>query len=926
MTGASRSSVASTIGYLFADIERSTERWERAPQEMRAAVVRQGALVDALVVAHQGVVHDRAGDGVFAIFEAGNPLHCALEIQLAMQRADWSAVGGLSLRLGIHVGRRGASRDIDQPSVNRAARIMASGWGGQIVVSGEAIKAYAHPPGASFVDLGVCHFQGIDEPLQLSGLIHPGMERREFPPLRSHLVQTVEIPQAAGFFVGREREIEEISALLTKRRLVTLVGPGGIGKTRLAAHLAAAQSLVRPVAFVSLDSAANEDDVVAAIAAELRFPFHGAKPREEQLIDYLRTRPTFFVLDNGDAVAGKAGVVDRLIRAGAAVLATSREPLQVADECHYRLEGLRFADEAETFGSASSAFELFAFEAKAQGAEFSREAGALETFQSICRLLDGSPLALRLVARWSRFLGLSDILAQLQADASFLSADDGGGVGSLKGVFDGSWRLLNDDQRRALMRLSVFAGPFDWSAARYVADVDLATYAALADKSLLEEDRQRRFYIHPLIRFYAREKLKLAGDDERLSLRRYSDHYLDKVRAAGEIMTASDRGAAFDELARELHNVRAAYNHAQTICSDRIRKTIPALHEFLMQSSRLREAVDLFSAESSDHQVRVLQDGVRACCYGQSGEFEMTERTALTVFKARGDKLARAYARHALGSASHARGEYQRAQRHYKRALALWIESRNHLSVAYPPTSLAALHLIHGDRTSAADWIRQAFRLSRQSGNGLCMAMLQMLAGDLALKEGRNDAAKGNYEKALASEATDRTPHLRSSVLRRLGSLARLMDDPQTALRRHQDALELAIDVGERRAQAHALIDVGDDLFALGRLEEARRPLIEGCRLALSAGVEPVLLKGAIALARTDIVRGARDDAARIVMALDGRPLGDLTEAHRALCEDLGDDALAQERPSLELLLEDIVDEAEIGGLGYPRSAGLGPV
>ena len=240
-------------GYLFTDIEDSTERWEQAPQRMRLAVERQNAIIDGLVARHGGFIHDRAGDGVFAIFASGNPLECALQIQLAMQREDWSTVGGLALRLGVHVGKVADGATVDQASVNRAARIMGSGWGGQIVVSGDAVAAYTAPTDATFVDLGVCQFKGIDEPLRLSGLIHPLLEKKEFPPLRSHYVQGLNIPKPAAPLFGRARETGEILDQLSSSRLLTIVGPGGNGKTRLAIELATECSRGRSVVFVSLD-------------------------------------------------------------------------------------------------------------------------------------------------------------------------------------------------------------------------------------------------------------------------------------------------------------------------------------------------------------------------------------------------------------------------------------------------------------------------------------------------------------------------------------------------------------------------------------------------------------------------------------------------------------------------------------------------
>ena len=307
------SSRGSPVGYLFSDIEGSTERWEKTPTQMQLAVARLDALIDEIVLRHGGVVQDRAGDGVFATFRTGNPLQCALDIQLEMQRNDWSAVGGLFVRVGVH-----GSRGPDRAAVNRASRIMSSGWGGQIVVSGDAKDLYAAPVGGELVELGVGRFKGIEEPLRLLSLIHRELQRTEFPPLRSLFVQSVSGPAVDGPIFGRERELKEVLVELSRQRLLTIIGPGGNGKTRLAAQVGAEQVFKRPVCFVSLESVATNSALVLTIARALRVPFHGAARPEDQLIDYLRDKQTLLVLDNAKSVAGDATFrrrADRRMRA-----------------------------------------------------------------------------------------------------------------------------------------------------------------------------------------------------------------------------------------------------------------------------------------------------------------------------------------------------------------------------------------------------------------------------------------------------------------------------------------------------------------------------------------------------------------------------------------------------------------------------------
>ncbi len=229
------SSSGSPAGYLFIDIEGSTERWERNPAYMQIAVARLDSLIEEAVAGHDGIIRDRAGDGLFATFGPGNPLQCALDLQLEVQRNDWSDVGGLALRVGVHASDDDGSGEVDRVVANRAARIMSSGWGGQIVVSRSATERYTLPEGASLVDHGACRFKGIREPLHLAALVHPALLRNEFPPLRTLLADGAGGQALAGPIFGRLREISEIFGKLQTSRSITVTGPGGNGKTRLGA-------------------------------------------------------------------------------------------------------------------------------------------------------------------------------------------------------------------------------------------------------------------------------------------------------------------------------------------------------------------------------------------------------------------------------------------------------------------------------------------------------------------------------------------------------------------------------------------------------------------------------------------------------------------------------------------------------------------
>lgn len=910
---ASDNAIKVPLGYLFLDVEDSTARWERTPARMRKAMARHRAIVDALVAAHGGVIHDFAGDGAFAIFDGGSPLKCALAIQLAMQREDWSAVGGLDLRLGVHLATPTDDGSVDQISANRAARITASGWGGQIVVSNEAMEAYGAPEGARFVDLGFTHFRGVEAPIRLSALVHPDLNRQDFPPLRVNAFENLTLPQPAGPLFGRERDMIEIQERLYQTRLLTIVAPGGTGKTRLAWRIASDSARDRPVVFVSLDGVSNEAEFVSSLAGALRFPFYGGAARERQLLDYLRDKSTMLVLDNADAMAGHAAFASQLASTciGLTILTTSREPLHTMGEVVYRLSGLSFGGADLT---QSPAFQLFAFEAHAQGSDrpVSQE---VDQFREICGLIDGSPLALRLVARWSRLLSLSDILVELRRGPEFLSNASQSDLRlSLTGVFEGSWRLLTPTQQRALSRLSVFAGPFDFEAASDVAELDLATYASLVDKSLLDDVGNRRFSIHPLIRSYARGKLALDSDDEAHTRRRHAAYYLRMVCEKATATGGNDRSVRFDELQDAYANIRAAWWHANKIRLPDVADAAVLLHHFLAMRSMIKEGIEAFSIDLCDPALRPLFQGLLAASLFQHGELDAADAAARSVFAARGGIVPRAFGREALGGVAHVRGDYPRARRHYERGFALWSLCESELNGSFTATNLALLHSSHGQDEEAAKWGRLAYRLSRRSGNPVGVRIIQVMTGDQAMRAKRFDAARANYEKALRFEVSGETPAFRGSVLRRLGSLCRDIGDLDQALSYHRQALDLAVDTGERRMQAFAVYEVGEDLRRLAEFDEATACLVDAVQRAEALGLDPLLNEGLLSLGQMLIARDAKTNARRVAGLLAERELDELAGRYSELCETLGDPPPARvPMEDLGELLEDIVDEAEIG-------------
>lgn len=907
------------VGYLFADIEGSTERWEKVPAQMEVAVARLDSLIEEIVARNGGAIQDRSGDGVFALFGTGNPLQCALEMQLEMQRIDWSAVGGLDLRIGVHAARTGALDQVDRVMANRAARITASGWGGQIVVSHDASHLYEKPAGAQLIDLGFCRFKGVREAIHLASLAHPTLLRSEFPPLRSLMFDGADA--LVSPILGRHRELGNILARLNTARLLTIKGPGGIGKTRLALQVAAEVTSRLPVCFASLEGVGRDADLSSTLATALRLQLVTGRSAEDQLINYLRDKQMLLVLDNAETVAGRAALVAELVVAcpQLTVVATSREPLGVEGEDVLRLYGLELLDAKGEISTASPALQFFLNEARRKDRNFVLESAQFDVFGRLCKKVEGSPLALRLVAEWTNLLSLDEILERLNHGVDFLSPKHLSHSGpSLRGVFEGSWRLLTPLQQRALACLSVFVKAFDAVAAANVAGADDVTFLALERKGLIVMVSHGRFAMHAMVREYAAERLAENAAEEAATRRRHSEYYLEAVCACMENVQSPSRAAAGEQLRQDVPEIRAAWLHAIACRAKTLLQTaIEPLCYFLYTRSMFHDALEIFGAEVESTALRRHILSIRANFLVHQGDSEGAAAAASRALAAPGgSQLARAHANQALGNLAHMRGDFKQANANYGRALSIREKVGDLRGCCYASVALGSLHLLFGHVDTAREHIKSGYLLARQVGDAFGMMVSHLYAGDLAAAERRLDDAQGNYEKGLRLEESVPHPQFRAMLYRRLGTLFALRGDIHSALERHQQAHDLSRDIGDQRTRAHALIEIGNDLRLLGDNHQAKASLLRGIRLSMMLGMQPSLRRGLIELAHADLALENIDAVHRTVRVLEHADLGDLRASYEALVAELEGGAPVNVAPAtIQDLLTELIAEADVDTL-----------
>jgi predicted ATPase/class 3 adenylate cyclase len=569
------------VTFAFTDIEGSTQRWERDRDAMRDAVRRHDAIVRAAIEAHDGHVFKTIGDAFCAAFARPEDAVAAIvAAQRALVTEDFSAVEGLRVRAAIHTGTSDErAGDYYGPAVNRVARLIAIGHGGQTLVSGVTTDLVQGlmPRGATLHDLGQHRLKDLAYPEQVYQLLAQELER-EFPPLRSLDVLANNLPRQVTPLIGREREVAEICALLETAPRVTLVGSGGVGKTR--ASLQVAANLVDGsgdgVWFVELAPIVDAALIPLTIASAVGLTLPERQPPLRGLVEQLATRRMLIVLDNCEhVVADVATLANDILRhcPGVKLIASSREGLGIDGEIVYRMaslgvppEGAREASVVQTYG----AVELFVTRAKAASRTFAISDSNASTIAQIVGRLDGIPLAIELAAARLNVLAPEQLLDRLDDRLRILTGGDRTRLPrqqTLRALIDWSYDLLSEAERAIFRGLGTFVGGWtlETASSLMAGDFDdwevLDVLGSLVAKSLvvadIEEGTSPRYRLLESTRQYARDRQKQAGEAIKLA-RKHCEVFRDIAAALDErLLRAHDRKAA-QGLVPELDNLRAA--------------------------------------------------------------------------------------------------------------------------------------------------------------------------------------------------------------------------------------------------------------------------------------------------------------------------------------------------------------------------------
>ncbi|HEX6758300.1 MAG TPA: tetratricopeptide repeat protein [Propionibacteriaceae bacterium] len=884
-----------TVTFLFTDIEGSTQLWERAPETMKFALARHDMLLRRSIEQHDGYVFKTVGDAFCAAFShAPDALSAALDAQRALRDEEWpSEIGAIRIRATLHTGaaeERGG--DYFGPPLNRAARLLAAGHGDQTLLSRATQELVCNclPPGVSLLDLGEHRLKDVfrlERVFQVCVYDLPA----EFPPLRLLDAKLTNLPAQPTTFIGRERELAAVLALLRRDnvRLITLTGPGGTGKTRLSIQAAAnvLDEYKHGVFFVPLATITDPDLVIPTIGAIFNLKDLGGQPVGELLKYYLAEKHLLLVLDNLEQVISAGPKIAALLSAAPRlrILVSSREKLHVYGEYEHPVPPLALPDmtKSPTLAvlSQCEAVALFIQRAEAANPKFQITEATAPAVAEICVRLDGLPLAIELAAARSKLLTPQAILERL---SSRLKALTGGARDlpprqqTIRGAIDWSYDLLDDGEKTLFARLGVFVGGWTYETAEAVCSDGLPMEVfdgleSLTDKSLIRptegKGSEPRFMMLQTLREYAADKLSETGELEFLQ-----DRHLAYFVALGDHaereLVGPDQVAWLDRLEVEFDNVRAALSWSFANDREAGLRLVSALSRFWRVRGNYSDGSRWLSLLLSGPMPSVLPQ-IRAKALSLQGEIDSwlaksigyeLAAEGLSVVQEIGDRHGEAYAQYVMGLSVLQHEQLSLARSHLSKSLILYQEFDDKLGLAHVLSAFGQVDDKDYLRSGRAQ-LEEGLALFRELGDLYGVRQCLIRLGQLAIRQGEFETARDWLEEGMALGWSLATRGIVHDIIQ-LGDLAFWQGSYEKARAYYDESLALAQETGEIWANSWILVRLGYVSLRQGHPEQARA-LFDKCQKLfveedLKIGVA-FTLEG---LASLSVVDGRPDRAAEV--------------------------------------------------------------
>lgn len=884
--------------FIYTDIEGSTQLWEKHKEVMGAVLDRHDEILMDCLEACGGRHVKNSGDGMLVVFDGSEstPLECAIAMQRKLATEEWPVIDELRIRVAVHAGPADyRAGDYYGPTVNRLARLMSTAWGGQIILTPDVTAVTPLPDGASLEDLGVHLLKDLAEPQQIYGLVHTDLPLRRFPALRSLSSQPNNLPRQPTPLVGREVELVEIDELLARPdcRLLTLVAPGGMGKTRLGLQAVAEQSDVfqHGVFFVPLAGVTSPDNLPSTIANALKFTFYGDEDLESQLHSYLREKHLLLLLDNFEhLIAGAETVANILAEAPEVkILVTSRKRLRLQAEWTYDVTGLPVPQNGQlALASTYAAVELFLQSARRVQPDFDPSPAELQAIIRVCKLVDGMPLALELAAAWVKTLSCQEIAIEIEQDLDLLETemrDVPLRQRSVRAVFEHAWNDLSKAEQTAFAKLSVFRGGFSRTAAQKVTGATLRIISELVNKSLVTRDDTGRFQIHELLRQYAAEKLDEDEQESKATKEQHATYFSGFLKGIEESLIRGARIGPIEEINEELDNVllawRWAIEHKDLL---RLEESMRSLFWFYEAKAWYSDGEEAFRSAAQalsmaekntvqqEKQLKHLMTNIlirqawftsRLSRYSDARailprevEISLEQKDLEGAWVAAGVDINTFYG---LGNYNQAQRSLERYDEKYEREFDYgrsWPWSK-----AQTLANLGRIAGALGDYEKAKQLLQDGLDILRPLEDQVGVMLYLHTLGGVVRILGDREYARSLFQESLNLAIAHNYPMGEALALSDLGDLAYAEGEYTAARDRFKASMVLSEEIGDRRGRALALTNLGRVATALGDYDEAKSLYEQGLDITRRSGNRRGMAITLNRLSKVHLLKGELDKA-----------------------------------------------------------------